>query len=210
MNTNNWNLSEIWWRVSIYICRTPDAVCWCISSLICVVIIYSYTVVYVVVCLLSMMCLIGIKVQHFKHSYLLFKENYGGGILLYESCTLHIRSSIPNNGVTHRLTHNTELFYKKCQPSWNIFRFYTGHHLFRGSLLSNILLNSHCKDSFHSSRQNFFERKRYLEESPDRALLRTSGVSSGGTGTSGSPESTLDSLSDTPSFSTFSSLSEPW
>lgn len=54
------------------------------------------------------------------------------------------------------------------------------------------------------------QRGRYLEESPDRALFRTSGVSSGGTGTSGTPESALDSQSETPSFSTLSSLSEPW
>ncbi|TNN77551.1 hypothetical protein EYF80_012141 [Liparis tanakae] len=47
---------------------------------------------------------------------------------------------------------------------------------------------------------------RYLEESPDRALLRTTGVSSAGTGTFGTPESTLASLSDAPSFSPFSSL----
>lgn len=48
----------------------------------------------------------------------------------------------------------------------------------------------------------------YLEESPERALFRTSGVSSAGAGTSGIPESTLDSLSETPSFSAFCSLSE--
>jgi len=52
--------------------------------------------------------------------------------------------------------------------------------------------------------------QQYLEESPDRALFSTSGVSSAETGTSGTPESTLDSLSDTPSFSTLSSPSEPW
>jgi len=47
----------------------------------------------------------------------------------------------------------------------------------------------------------------YLEESPDRALFRTSGVSSDGPDPSGTPESTLESLSDAPSFC---SLSEPW
>lgn len=54
------------------------------------------------------------------------------------------------------------------------------------------------------------QQGQYLEESPDRALFRTSGVSSGGTGTSGTPESALDSLSETPSFSTLTSLSEHW
>lgn len=49
----------------------------------------------------------------------------------------------------------------------------------------------------------------YLEESPDSALFRTSGVSSGGTGTSGTPESALVSPSEAPpSFSALSSLSE--
>ena len=72
------------------------------------------------------------------------------------------------------------------------------------------------RQSFHCCRRKLCSlvfpstAARYLEESPDRALFRTTGVSSAGTGTSGTPESTLDSPSDTPSFSTFSSPSEPW
>lgn len=60
-------------------------------------------------------------------------------------------------------------------------------------------------------KSNFNRRFRdaYREESPERALLRTSGVSSAVTGTSGTPESDLVSLSEAPSLSLLS-VSEPW
>lgn len=62
------------------------------------------------------------------------------------------------------------------------------------------LLKSHFNRRF---------RDAYREERPDRALLRTSGVSSAETGTSGTPESDLVSLSEAPSLS-LPSASEPW
>ncbi len=62
------------------------------------------------------------------------------------------------------------------------------------------LLKSHFNGRF---------RDAHREERPERALLRTSGVSSAGTGTSGTPESDLVSLSEAPSLS-LPSVSEPW